>query len=542
MDRQRPRSRRTLGRAVITMLLVSLLTAWPAAGTPNEPEPKPNGAIPTPPRASGPTHAAQPGPTKNDLASQPATAPTPAAAGPMRRPASTNNGDVGTAATFRMQSCGSVQDGGFTTTSSSFVVIRSCTLDIPEAGFVFLSASSSVGLSSGDYELRTNVNIDAVTGNPATDRWINSYGDTGDGTDKTTATTLLAPVSAGAHTFYYLGARYSGTGTVQLYDPSLSVLYFPSSVADVLSCGVASNTTWTTTESSFQAVRSCSLLLPASGFVFLSANASAGLGAGGAYELRARVGVDTVTGTASADRWVNVYPDAGDGSDETLATSLLTSVAAGAHTFYFSATRYAGAGTVQLYDPTLSVLYFKAPNSTAMVCGAGGSDSWTSVTTSYSTIRSCSLPVPDATAVYVDAGASAGLNAAGAGNDWEGQFRVGVDNDSGTTLSDRWLNIYADASPGDGTDRSLVDTLLTNVTAGTHTFYLVGRRYSGTGTVRLYAPSLTVIVPLAEVPPTPTPTATPTGSPTPTSTPTPTTGPAAPPGGQSTIVLPFVQR
>lgn len=392
------------------------------------------------------------------------------------------------------QSCGSINDGGWSTTSASFEIIRSCTLTFPESGFVYLAGSTSMGIKDGNYEARLNLNIDSASGNAATDRWINAYTDGGDGTDKSSQISLLAPVSAGAHTFYYLGARYTGTGTVQLYDPSLSVLYFPGSSADVLACGVAGDTVWKTTETSFQAMRSCALTVPQSGFVYLSGNASVGLASSGApYEGRFRLGVDAVTGTASSDRWVNVTTDGGDGTDENLATSLLTSVGAGAHTFYFSGLRYAGTGTVQVYDPTLSVLYFPAPNVTAKVCGAGGSDSWTNSTTTYAIIRSCTLNVPRNGFAFIDASASAGLNAVTAGNEWEGQFRVGVDNDSGTSLSDRWVNVYTDS--GDGTDRSVSNTLLTNISAGVHTFYYVGRRYAGPGTVRLYSPSLTVIVP-----------------------------------------------
>jgi hypothetical protein len=319
------------------------------------------------------------------------------------------------------------------------------------------------------------------------------YADGGDGTDKNADATLLAPVSAGAHTFYFLGARYSGTGTVQLYDPSLSVLYFPSSSADVLACGVAGNLIWTTTESTFQPIRSCELTVPQSGFVYMSGTSSVGLGSGGTYEARFRLGVDSVNGTGSTDRWVNVYPDAGDGTDEVVSTSLLTSVAAGSHTFYFSGARYNGAGTVQLYDPSLSVLYFPAPNVTAKVCGAAGSDTWTNDTSEYSIIRSCTLNVPDSGFAFIDATASGGLNTTTPGSEWEGQFRIGVDNSNGSSLFDRWVNITTDA--GDGTDRMVGNSGLVNISKGIHTFYFVGRRYAGPGTIRLYSPSLTVIVP-----------------------------------------------
>jgi hypothetical protein len=409
-------------------------------------------------------------------------------------PAATGTEKAESPAGWFFLACGAIQDGGWTTTSSSFETIRSCTLTVPENGFVYITGSTALGIKDGNYEARLNVSIDSPSGNIGTDRWINAYTDGGDGTDKNIETTLLAPVSAGAHTFYFLAARYNGTGTVQLYDPSLSVLYLPASSDDVLACGASGNLVWNTTDTTFQAIRSCSLDAPQSGFVYVSGTASAGLASGGSpYEARYRIGVDNVSGTASSDRWVNVTTDTGDGTDEAMATSLLTSVAAGSHTFYFSATRYNGTGPLQVYDPSLVVLYFPAPNFTAKVCGAGGSDTWTNSTTSYSVIRSCTLNVPRNGFAFVSASASAGLNATGAGNDWEGQFRIGVDNETGSSLFDRWVNVYTDA--GDGTDRPVAHSGIVNVSRGIHTFYYVGRRYAGTGTLRLYSPSITVIVP-----------------------------------------------
>jgi hypothetical protein len=391
-----------------------------------------------------------------------------------------------------LNTCGAASASTWTTTSAAFQVISSCTLTLPEAGVVYLNASASVGLSNTPFEARFSLDIDSTSGNGVTDRWVNVYTDSGDGTDKSTAVTLLASLNAGAHTFYFLGSRYAGTGTVQLYDPALSVLYFPSSAAEIKTCGDASNLTWTTTQTTFQQIRACSLDLLADGFVYISGTASVGL-SNTDFEGRFRVGVDTVGGTASSDRWVNVYTDSGDGTDELLATSLLTSVISGTHTFYFSGTRYSGTGTVQIYDPVLSVIYFPATSVTVLSCGAAGSDSWTNATTSYTTIRSCSLDVPEPSFAFIDANASAGLNASGAGNEWEGQFRLGVDSTTGSSAFDRWVNVYTDS--GDGTDRVVADSGIVNVITGTHTFSFVGRRYAGSGTLRLYSPALTVLVP-----------------------------------------------
>ncbi|HEU5102519.1 MAG TPA: hypothetical protein VFU22_26025 [Roseiflexaceae bacterium] len=97
--------------------------------------------------------------------------------------------------------CGAASGGGWTTTSSTFVTIKSCTLTVPEDGVVYISATASVALKDAAFEARFNLSIDNPNGNNATDRLVDVYTDTGgDGTDKSVADTLLAPVSAGAHT------------------------------------------------------------------------------------------------------------------------------------------------------------------------------------------------------------------------------------------------------------------------------------------------------------------------------------------------------
>lgn len=446
----------------------------PALGTKNATTPPAsdlNGVTRSGPDAAGP---------KGDAAAAEPQTIAPATAGPSG---------------WRYVTCGAGGGGGWTTSSVSWQVIRSCAIDVPEAGFVYVDATASLGIASGStaFEARFGLNIDNATGNSSTDRWVNIYTDSGDGTDKSVADTMIQSVSAGTHTIYFLGTRYNGSGTVQLYNPTLSVLYFPSSSTDVLACGVTSNTTWTTTSTSFQTIRSCTLNVPQSGFVYVSGTASVGL-SDTAFESRFRVGIDTTSGTASSDRWVNVYTDGGDGTDETVATSLVAPVATGAHTFYFLGTRYNGTGTVQLYDPSLSVLYFPSPNVTVKVCGASGSDVWTNNTISYTVIRSCTLNAPRGGLAFLDANASAGLNASSAGNEWEGQFRFGIDNSSsGTPGYDRWINVYTDS--GDGTDRALALSGVASIGEGIHTFYFLGKRYNGAGTLRLYSPSLTVLIP-----------------------------------------------
>jgi hypothetical protein len=395
--------------------------------------------------------------------------------------------------------CGEVGNLNWKTTSTAWQVIRSCTATLPEAGVVFINATAGVGMQDTAYEGQFGLNIDnAAASIQSTNRWVNIYPDGGDGTDKSVATSLLLPMSAGTHTFYFLGARYGSGGTVLAYDPALSVAYFPSAATPVKTCGVSSSATFTTTSSTFIAVQTCSLTVPGPGWVYVNATASAGLPyGGGPYEVRYHVAMDDNSlNTGWPDHWTNVYTDTGDGTDEALASSMLTHIGSGAHTFYFGAQRYAGSGTVQLYNPALSVLYFPDNSVVAKSCGSFvGSGDWQNSTTSYITIRACTLDVPGRGFAIVDANASAGLLYGSA--NWEGLFGWGVDDANGSDAYDRWINVSTDS--GDGTDRVVATSGLIDVSAGPHTFYFVGRRYSGTGTVELIRPSLTVLVPAGRV-------------------------------------------
>ena len=49
----------------------------------------------------------------------------------------------------------------------------------------------------------------------------------------------------------------------------------------------------------------------------------------GEYEALFNIGIDSTTGDSNIDRWVNVYNDSGDGTDESVALSVMKPVTAG---------------------------------------------------------------------------------------------------------------------------------------------------------------------------------------------------------------------
>ncbi len=123
-----------------------------------------------------------------------------------------------------MLACGAAGNMNWTTTSSSFQVIRQCTLSVPQAGWVFISADGSLARRDGEYESLFEIGIDTTSGDSDIDRWVNVYNDSGDGTDRSVALSVLRSVTAGTHTFYFLGKRFGGSGTVLVYDPTLTVI------------------------------------------------------------------------------------------------------------------------------------------------------------------------------------------------------------------------------------------------------------------------------------------------------------------------------
>jgi len=120
--------------------------------------------------------------------------------------------------------CGASGNLNWTTTGSSFAVVRQCSFSAPQNGYVHIVANGSLGRQNGEYEAQFRLGIDSTTGEADTDRFVNVYDDSGDGTDETLALSVLRPLKAGTYTFSLLGKRYSGSGTVRVYDPTLIVI------------------------------------------------------------------------------------------------------------------------------------------------------------------------------------------------------------------------------------------------------------------------------------------------------------------------------
>ena len=362
----------TIGLLLIA-LIFPIVVVEPVQGTlaPEPPDPSSKNydggiAVDT---SSGTTVAATPEPSSKNYGGETAvdsSSGTTVAATP--DPASKNYGSDGQASTplgdivaslsagGSLVACGASGNLSWSTTSSGFQVIRQCTLSVPQDGWVFISADGSLARMNGEYEAQFEIGIDTTSGDGNIDRWVNVYNDTGDGTDESVALSVLKPVTVGTHTFYSLGRRYYGTATVLVYDPTLTVVFIPAANTEILPCGASGALGWSTTSSGFQVIRQCTLSVPQDGWVFISADGSLGR-LGGEYEAQFEIGIDSTSGDWNIDRWVNVYNDTGDGTDRSVALSVLKPVTAGTHTFYFLGSRYDGTATVLVYDPTLTVVF-----------------------------------------------------------------------------------------------------------------------------------------------------------------------------------------
>ena len=372
--------------------------------------------------------------------------------------------------------------------SSDWGVVRECTLTVPANGLVYISADATLARSTGPYEAHFRIGIDSLAGDSNVDRWVSVYDGGPGGKYNNLALSTLKPLGPGTHTIYLLVQRHLGTDPVLVWDSTLSAIFLPTPTgADLLACEASGNSTWETTSTSYEVMRQCTLDLPSHGWVYISADGTADTGSSD-YEGQFRLGIDDLAGEYRTDRWLNVYDDPGGDTDTTLTLAGLLPAPAGRRTFYLLGRRSGGTGTVRIYDSTLNVLFIPAPSFTAASCGVVQSGSWTSTYSTFRPIRQCTLDVPAGSWVFISANATVNWNA----DEARGQFEIGIDTTtSGDWNMDRWIDTYPDSE--DGSDDGLALTMLRQVPAGTHTFYLLGRHDIGPGSVDVYDASLTVL-------------------------------------------------
>ena len=391
---------------------------------------------------------------------------------------------VANQATNTLPSCSHSQNGGWVTDSTTLQVMRECMLMVPEEGWVLIRADASVGLLNEEYEAHFTIGIEG-TPQTDTDRHVNVYKDLpGDGTDENVAISVLKPVTPGSHIFSFMARRILGTGSVMVWDPSLSVVFLPAAKKV---CSASGDLFWPSYSGAFEPVRQCTMDIPEEGWVLIMADSSLGR-INGEYEAEFSIGIDSTGGNPDFERWVNIYDDVwSDGTDKVMALSALQPIKAGTHTFNLLARHRNGAGMVLLHDPTLSVVFLP---SKRMLCTDSGNFTWQTISGEPQVIRQCTLEMPVTNGLVLITADSTVANWNG---EYEAQFGLEVDGGGEElVVNDRFVNIYNDPA-GDGTDKNMALSMLKELGQGTHTFTLLGRRYGGSGTVALYDPSLSVV-------------------------------------------------
>ncbi len=413
------------------------------------------------------------------------------------------------AATADVLTCGDGVSGGLEAASTSATVVADCAISAPTSGTAIVLATSGLRFVDFNYEARLALSLDSPTvdhnTNP-TSRFVNIYSDA---RNKSAATQMAYAVAPGRHTFRLI-LEHSGAGTAGLLDPSLQVIFVPSGEPGIQVCSDNPGTTYSNDTTTASTIRSCSITAPTAGSLVGIGSGSVGF-SGVPFEATFRLGVDNPSGDASTERFLNIYADGFDGTDESLSTHSVTPVAAGAHTLSLIGNRFgtnSGEGTVRVLDAGLVGLFI-ADGASTKVCGASGTDAWTNSTSTDTTVRSCSLTVTKKSHVLALAGGSAAMQApAGAAAEWEGSFGLAV----GGTRVNRLVNVYYDGDPRDGTDRAVSASMFArDVPAGPLEVRFLGRRAVGTGVAKLIAPGLAALaIPAVDPPPVVPPPALPT--------------------------------
>ncbi len=381
--------------------------------------------------------------------------------------------------------CSAQPDGTIVISSASFGdAVAECTLQAPTAGYIVAIGSASLAMSDTAYEVHAEIMLDDAQGD-SSDRWVNVYPNANDGTDKTIAISHYFSVAPGARRISFKARRYSG-GNVMIFDPTLTAIFVPASAAQTV-CGSATGTTFQTQSSAPVSAASCQISVAEDSIAFAFATASMGYSLG-PTEARVRIGFDGTT-TSTSDRWVNVYADDQDGTDESVATQYAFAATPGTHTFDLYASRFDGSGQVTMYDPVLTVI--AVPTSAAAICSQQSGASYTNPGGTATTMRECTLSTATPARALVFASASIGRSDPPAGAPYEGLFRIATGGES-LSNTERWIDIDNDS--GDGTDRTLATQWGGELDPGTFTFSLRGSRYSGSGEVRAYNAALHVLL------------------------------------------------
>jgi hypothetical protein len=112
---------------------------------------------------------------------------------------------------------------GFMTTSDTYQIVTSVTINLPTGGYVFALASAFAGYWTGPYEGAFALGFGSTTEDQPTERWVKMPNADH---EQSVSTATMHWMEAGSQTVYLLIKRDSGTGPIWFPRSTLSVIFF----------------------------------------------------------------------------------------------------------------------------------------------------------------------------------------------------------------------------------------------------------------------------------------------------------------------------
>ncbi len=267
-------------------------------------------------------------------------------------------------------SCGDQPGGSYPNNTAGTIPTAHCALTVPGPGVVFVSADGWLRLdapSDPPYEAANQLVMTGPSSESQSIRYTDVYTSastpgtiSNDGIDVAVANTAVFSVTTpGTYTFTHTLRRQSGTSTVRMQNATLAALYVPDHSPYANVCAERGGALIDLDGDNHAAVVSCQLDAPADTWAFISSTSSVGLNdALQPYEGVFSLGLDGLFPENPTSRYVNSYPNSGDGLDASMADALLLPVTQGPHTFNLLAKRQSGdpAAEVRMRFPVLFVL------------------------------------------------------------------------------------------------------------------------------------------------------------------------------------------
>jgi len=346
-----------------------------------------------------------------------------------------------------------------------FKIAAQCELEAASDGTILVIASTSLDRVNSGYTVRLTVGLDQPTGPGlvTSERVLDIY-ETNYLDRQNSMTTVAMPTTAGSHTLYYLAERVVGDGTIGIYRPRIAAIFIPSSSTNIRLCEGRAIGEWATTSATASVVASCTLGGLGMGAALVAADGWMRLSDSGA-ELRSTIALGPSSPPEPGTiRMLDVVPDlVYDGSDTGLASSFLTALGPGSTSFYLTARRSDGSGTVSLNQTGIAALW-AATGGPVLANGSALATEWSTTALTPEVILQTDLNPPVDGYFLIVATAVVSPDAA----DYGAHFMARID--SGDDIANRYVRI------NDNVDRNLALTDLVPVEAGNHTIKLQGYR------------------------------------------------------------------